>query len=286
MTKRTYAVWGTRAVGQWLAEEIIRLGDRVSVYCSSSKTSQGKLINGTPVISPEKLKDLCSKQEITHIVLGMVSESHKQKVREILKCEFPKGIHIINSDDIQNQYLLNVRSQWNNSWHIDFQNQGTIWLQNFMKEVEYWVQYVVNPNGRDHHTYHEWLSNADFAGIDKTCTILEPTLRDGSVVLDLGSGLVSKYGTRLPDNKTIQLVPVDALAYFYNKINQKYAPGKIQTCNFGMFEFIADFYSENNFDAIVISNALDHYTAGLRLYLKDTMDCTNGTLTITSTMTW
>ena len=42
-------VWGTREAGRRLAHQAEKVGYSVVAYCSSTKDSQGKQINGRPV---------------------------------------------------------------------------------------------------------------------------------------------------------------------------------------------------------------------------------------------
>lgn len=252
------AVWGTRGTGQWLAKRANAIGYNVRFYCSSTPASQGKLIDEIPVISPEKLRELCFENEVTCVIIGAGAGPHEQEIRDRLVSEFPAEIQVISRDDLQNPYLLSKRAQLEYRWNVELQAQSEIWIQNFMKEVTYWAQNVVNPTGCDHYIYSEWSNNKDFSGIDKTSYALSNALEEDAVVLDVGSGLVSKYGNTLPNGKKIRLMQVDALAAFYNKINQKVYGQTVASCNFGLFEFMANFYEENFCDAIVISNALDH----------------------------
>lgn len=129
-----------------------------------------------------------------------------------------------------------------------------------MSEVDFWVQAVANPNGEFHMDYEDRLNNTEFLKLDGSCSFLTSKLDNNSVVMDIGCGLISKYGQNLSNSKKIQLLAIDPLAAFYNIINERYSSGRIlnRHCHFGMFEFMASIYPENYSSAIIINNALDH----------------------------
>lgn len=58
----------------------------------------------------------------------------------------------------------------------------------------------------------------------------------------------------------VKLVPVDALAHFYNVINDRIQDGykKDYRCRFGLFEFLGNTFGRNYADYIIVDNALDH----------------------------
>ena len=78
--------------------------------------------------------------------------------------------------------------------------------------------------------------------------------------MDMGCGSTPKYGEEISGGGRVNVVLVDPLAFFYNRINEIYGYGKDKNrqCNFGLFEFISSFYNENYCDVILINNALDH----------------------------
>lgn len=252
------AVWGTRMAGQELAREAAYIGAyEVVAYCSSTQSSQGAL-NGYPVLSPEELKNQYLAGKIDSILVGIQDPVHQQEVEKIIKQTFPPDVSVIWRDSIENEYLIQVRNNLPNHWIIDFEQQARIWLKNFSSEIDFWVNCVVNPNGRFYSDYINRIRNQDFLGIDLSAAAFARKLKAGSVVMDIGCGLAPKYGSRLPTSEMIQMISVDALAPFYNPINQKCTGGRVGKCRFGMFEFIANFFDENYCDGILINNALDH----------------------------
>ena len=71
-------------------------------------------------------------------------------------------------------------------------------------------------------------------------------------------GLAPRFGNLLSNGKNVRIIRVDPLSFFYNKINERYAKGELDKCQFGMFEYAAQYYSEGSMDSVIINNALDH----------------------------
>ena len=253
-------MWGTRAAGRQLAQQASELGYYVTAYCSSSKSSQIRQIDNLDVISPEKLKKLYYEKEIDTVLLGVKNPSYRKEIEEIVSQMPPLDFSVMcaQTDCVENEYLKRAGETLQYRWEVPFEKQMELWLENFMGEVKSWVSDDAKANGIYHNVYLQRLKNKSFLGIDTTCQELAKTLHSGSIVMDIGCGLASLYGTILPNSEQIQLLAVDPLAPFYNKINRKYAGGEETVCQFGLFEFIADFYDENICDAILINNALDH----------------------------
>lgn len=217
-------VWGTRAVGRQLAEQASGLGYHVIAYCSSRVSSQGKKIGNFPVISPNELKDFYLAGKIDSILLGVKNPEYRKEVEDLISGEMPSGISLIYSDTIENECLSHIWEQMHYRWNIKFEEQAKIWLENFQNEVDFWANQVANSSGPSHAVYKSRIENEDFLGRDQTCGKLAKTLQANSVVMDIGCGLLSKYGNRLPNSELIQLIAVDPLAPFYNRINQICAP--------------------------------------------------------------
>lgn len=255
-------VWGTRAAGRQLARQAAELGYCVLAFCSSTKESQAKRIDALPVISPEELKCRCLEGEVDCILLGVKTVSYQREIQAVVCHDFPQTIPVISLDRIENEYLIYVKEHLQYKWDVNFENQAKVWLENFAGEVSFWVSQVANPGGRFHAGYLRNLKNEDFLGmldeLRKPSSEMVERLEPDAVVMDIGCGLHTIYGTRLPNNKMIQLIPVDPLAPFYNQINLKCAGGGFRESQFGMFEFIANFFERDYCDAILINNALDH----------------------------
>jgi len=252
------AVWGTGFVGQKVAKMASTMGYDILTYCRSPRLPEKTCIGEIPICTPEKLKQLFYDSKIDHIIIGIKNQDYLQEVQEMINGDFPKDISVISVDDIENKYLDEVQTHLSYRWNVDFQSQLMVWIQNFMSEVDFWVRDVACPTGQYHWSYLECLDNKEFGGIFDTSNEILSILKEKSIVMDIGCGLLSKYGTKLPNSQEIQLLAVDPLAPFYNQINQNYAGKRFRKSQFGLFEFIANFYPKNYCDLVLINNALDH----------------------------
>lgn len=252
-------VWGTGIVGEYLAKDMLNGMYEICAFCDSDVLKQGKKINDTLVLAPEKLKCFCLNEKIDCIILGVRSSTNIKQIKEKIYMEFPETFQIINWVDLQNEYLIHKRNKMKFHYDVQFESQAETWILNFMTEVDFWKHRVVYAEGEYHDDYIRRLNNTDFFGL-KSHGDLISRLGNGSIVMDIGCGIVSMYGDQLPDGQKIKLMSVDPLADFYNRINEEYL-GKERVnkrCEFGMFEFVANFFDRNYCDAIIINNALDH----------------------------
>lgn len=266
-TKRC-VIWGTNACGRQMAVEARYLGYEVLAFCSSN-VAPGSFttVDGIPILSPDELKDtLC---DVDCIVLGMNRASYIKEVTQMISREFPANIQVLEKSALENDYLNKITKSLPYKWDIDFDTQVADWVDNLMSEVEYWVQEVANPQGEFHWDYEARLNNKDFFGLTapyqenhlqftSALPSLEKALKDQAVVMDIGCGLVPLYGSSLPNSQHVNLLTIDPLAPFYNKINEKYSKRPGLRHQFGMFEFMANFFEKNYSDIIIINNALDH----------------------------
>ena len=145
-------------------------------------------------------------------------------------------------------------------WKIDFENEARIWIENIMGEVEFHLRAGADSRGQYHEEYVMRNNNTKFTGIDKDIEVFATRIKNEDIIMDMGCGSTPKYGEEISGGGRVNVVLVDPLAFFYNRINEIYGYGKDKNrqCNFGLFEFISSFYNENYCDVILINNALDH----------------------------
>ncbi len=166
-------------------------------------------------------------------------------------------------DELENSYIARMQQNMDFSgYEINYPKQFNIWINNIMSEVDFWVNSVAKENSQCREDYckrlrnnrfrSELVGNAEFIE-QYLCGIKEP------LVYDIGCGLAPRFGETLWNGNKMSLVEIDPLAYFYNVINEKYAP--VHDCRkiiFGMFEYFSDFFDVDSADAVIINNALDH----------------------------
>ena len=255
-------IWGSGKIGKVIYNEIIERGYSVVAYCDNNPEIKNQKVNNTIVINQDELLIKVKGNKNLDIVIGVQNPQYVNEIITVLREKFPKDTKYMLYRDIVNKYendfldnnIKNIKFEWN----IDFDEQSRMWLNNFMGEVEYWLNTVARGTGKLNDEYIECISNDKFLGIDKNSEDNLEFIKGGEIVLDIGCGLATKYGDRLNNNKNINLIPIDPLASFYNKINSKYANNNYKKCKFGMFEFMANLYNENYADLIIINNALDH----------------------------
>lgn len=265
-------IWGTGQVGKAIIADLCNMPYEVVAYCSSNfEKYADKTVNGKRFVSPAELKEMCEKQRVDSILIGVIHKCHLKEIQDRISWDFPTGIEVITWQDegFQEDLLDKTRKNFKGRehiWNVDFEKESEIWVNHFSEEIDYWLLSAANPEGLEHKNCQKRLKNTNFISSERIHPFLTNAmllsnqfdLTEGSVVMDLGCGLVSKYGNILPTQQRINLLQVDALAPFYNKIVEKFFPGEKGDHSFGLFEFISGFFEKEFCDLILIDNALDH----------------------------
>ena len=248
-------IWGAGYFGEYIQDAVLEYGYEIIAYCDSSKTGT---IGKYEIITIENAVDICKNEDVS-IVIGVKEEKYIKEIeiaiREMfsdsVKYEYGMDLYSCIQEKELERFYLNMQY----CWDIDLKAEFLRWVKNIYSEVEYWVTDVADRRGISNKYNLKCRNNDKFSH-----RILVNKVSEGSIVLDIGCGLVSPYGDVLPDGKKIQFVPVDALAHYYNRINAQIKDGKRKDykCNFGMFEFLGNCFGQNYADAIIINNALDH----------------------------
>lgn len=253
-------VWGAGSYGKRLMGMLTEeLGYSIIAYCDINKGLISKCIDRYEIISIDKAAKLCKTDPDIVVIIGIFDYKVVEEVKEIIKIEFPANTRVETGHDIQdiaeNRTLQRYHQHMSFRWDIDLEECFLQWLDNIMSEVEYWVRDVASPQGERYGYNEKCRGNDKF-----THKRILKTVKGKETVLDIGCGLVSQFGELLDNGDTVNLIPVDALAPFYNNINDKIHDGrkKDYICRFGMFEFLGNLFAEGYADYIIINNALDH----------------------------
>ena len=253
-------IWGTGEAGRkGITKEIVELNYEVLAYCDSDIEKVGTTINSLKVLGIEEIRHLVKEKIVSCIVIAVLNPMMVEEIINTIEKQISSEIEVLTlsgntMSELENQYLMQIHNNMMYEYNVDFLKQSQIWTENLMSEVEFWVKQTRNS---DVGYINEYMENRKFLTYDKNLTEIAQNLAEGSIVMDIGCGLVSMYGNILPDMSEIQLLPIDPLSYYYNKIYRK-GRDKQKECKFGMFEFMADFYEENYSDVILINNDLDH----------------------------
>lgn len=208
-------------------------------------------------MKPEKFFEICQPTDV--VVIGSIKpETQKSIIKDIKG----SGSNVIIMTNQEFHYKYEIPFYEKNSSHkyeMDFEQKMKKWFDSFLSEVKFWKNDVATPSGYYWNHYIQRLKPKEFI-----CERISGLVKDGDIVLDVGCGICSQYGKKL-NNGVINLVGIDPLAPFYNKINDRYyknySDDKKQenaTVVFGMFELLSYMLGENYADFILIDNALDH----------------------------
>lgn len=130
------------------------------------------------------------------------------------------------------------------------------WIEGIPYEVAFWESYYSNKKRRE--DLFRWsmfnksceLDNFDIHKYIRELDISSPK------IMDVGCALSYMFGNII-NGKRYEVIYLDPLALFYNKILDRYKIDR-PTIEFGTFETLSFFYDKNSIDFIHIRNALDH----------------------------
>ena len=254
-----YIVWGAGEYGKRLSDLLEEESYMIIAYCDMNIKKVGSKFGKYEIISIENAVSLCRNDRTINVLIGVFDFETIKDIKEIIKKSFPVDVKVVVGHDIQtkieNKRIQRFHQSMVFRWEIDFKKYFEIWLDNIMSEVEYWVKDVASVEGRSHKYYLKCRENQEFFH-----KFISPDVKGGEVIMDIGCGLISRFGNQLHNGNAVKLIPVDALAHFYNCINSKISDGLKQDyfCCFGLFEFIGNTFGKNYADYIIINNALDH----------------------------
>lgn len=262
-------IYGAGYMGQHIDMDVLNIKYQMVAYCDSNEALVGTVVNCYEVISREELLKKAVSGEIQAIIVAIFSIDARQEISDYLTKKLtPYGVMIedyfVLRERLVNEYLKKYHRYTEDDWHPKFSEHTYDWLQNIHEEIKYFVNTLAKPEGPCNNLYLHRLKNKRFFSIDNPTKFdidFEEKLNDDDIVLDIGCGLVTHYGTETSIGKHINLIPVDALAHFYNLVNVKYGnsiEGNDKECKFGLFEFLDYFFKEDSVNYIVINNALEH----------------------------
>lgn len=268
--KKKAVIWGAGTLGtSKLLCELLELRYEIVAYCDSDMSKCGMTINGYKVRSIGELVKLNSAQAFDVIIIAIYNTETVLAVRKIIEGQIlairSVEVHAYSEigSELESIYISQIHQTLDfTSYNIDYKAQFGIWIDNIMFEVDYWVNSVAKEGARFRDDYCKRLQNDRFQSelsgnigflSDYLCGIEEP------LVYDIGCGLAPRFGGTLPNGSHICMTAIDPLAYFYNVINEKYAPtGSYKKAVFGMSEYFSCFFARDSADAVIINNALDH----------------------------
>lgn len=261
-------IWGAGTLGaSRLLCELLEMKYVIFAYCDSDDNKCGMSLNGYMVKSINEVKELSDSGAFDFIVIAVYNADVLVSVRKTIEEKIGTNVKVKAyaeiRDELENSYIAQMQQNMDFSgYEINYPKQFNIWINNIMSEVDFWVNSVAKENSQCREDYckrlrnnrfrSELVGNAEFIE-QYLCGIEEP------LVYDIGCGLAPRFGETLWNGNKISLVEIDPLAYFYNVINEKFAP--VHDCRmiiFGMFEYFSDFFDEDSADVVIINNALDH----------------------------
>ena len=199
-----YIVWGAGEYGKRLSELMEEENNIVIAYCDMNIEKIGSKVGKYKIISIGDAVSFCRNDETINVLIGVFDFDTIKDIKEIIKKEFPVGVKVVTGHDIQTQIENKRIRQFHQKmvfrWEIDFKKHFESWLDNIMSEVKYWVKEVASVEGRSHEYYLKCRENQDFFH-----KYISPRVKGDEVIMDIGCGLVSRFGNQLHNGNAVKL---------------------------------------------------------------------------------
>lgn len=251
LKEKNVIIYGWGKTGQQVAFVLDKIGCDNYRVTDSNSDLWGLQETGITVESNIEIIDYVLKNKSEMLII--VSIDDEKKLVESMRTCGMNAYSWKSMIDIWVECCLTEKINYNVQYHSYLLQ----WFLHLSEELTFWEKAYASPEGYKHDLY---LKNANQTYWHEK--YLKKLLVGNEKILDVGSGIISRYGNMLPDGKLVNLIPVDPLAYWYNKFNKKYLSQELLCENehieFGIFEGLSDSFDLNSVDVIIISNALDH----------------------------
>ena len=258
MKRENCVIWGIGTIGSSpVLKDMLEQNYNVAAYCDNHVDGKAEL-NGRTVVSAGDMKSYVCSHEIVAVLIAVSDREASKSICAQIEKEISDSLKILDlyceeMDRIESAYLANRFERLQFRYQVDFEKQSEMWVENLMGEVVFWL----NECEQKRDLIDSYIQNRDFLTYSSVYKTFSERLSDGDIILDIGSGITSKFGSRTEGGNILHICAVDPLAYYFNQ----FLSADVSTekkCHFGLFEMIANFYEEESADGIIINNALDH----------------------------
>lgn len=250
-------VWGAMCRGRQICSFLRNVEKTVECIIDNNEELHGSEADGIRIVGFGSIIHVL--RETDTIIIGTYTLEREQEIRLQIQESGFRGIVLGGAEFHEKFEIPYFCDQAENyPYQIDFRRNLHTWLDNLLEEVEFWKKEAADPQGRFYQHYLERMKPKIF-----DCSRMKDRVKDGDVVLDVGSGICSQYGNFLSKTERIVLKGIDPLAPFYNRINRRFEKDheldfRIAPVEFGFFELLSFQYGNAYSDYILIDNALDH----------------------------
>ncbi len=237
--------------GKW------NLDNRIIVVDSDSN-KVGTTIEGYIIQDKSVLKQ-CSEKDFVYITSDLYRESILKTIKEL-------NDKVKIADNRAMRWLLNQ------SYKVPIELAQDEYYESATKQdVERWIVGALDEEMR------HWRWMVPKIRDEKRETLYtreflypynpEIDFKKDDIIVDVGCGPIPKFGNIIA-GQAIDYIPVDPLAYQYNKLLDEFNVDIPVKPKFAIMEALSCFYEEDSVDYCIVNNALDHSIDIVRAFLE------------------
>lgn len=242
-------IWGAGKTGVMIERMLKELGLIDIIFTDSNISLWGGIVDGYEVVPNVDIMAKIDQYSKDYVMIVCIAHPAEDIFIKTLK----KYISVVSWTDVIEAFFDYIKEK-EIGYTANYLNGLKTWWMGLRSEIAFWENAYARKEGYKHNWYLNLVKNDIF--YDKYLSVNIPK---NAIVLDVGSGIVSRYGEIVGENKRVYLTAVDPLADWYNLFNLRYCPeysGK--PVRFGLFENLSNVFENEWADLIIISNALDH----------------------------
>ena len=242
-------LWGAGKTGVMIEKMLKAMGLNDIIFTDSNISLWGDTIGDYEVLPNVDIMANIKEYNRNYVVIVCIAHPAENTLIKALG----KYINVVSWMDVIEVFTNYIRDK-EVGYTANYIKGLKTWWMGLKSEIAFWENAYARKEGYKHSWYLNLVKNDIF--YDRYLSVDVP---QNAIVLDVGSGIVSRYGEIVGENKKIHLTAVDPLAGWYNLFNLKYCPeysGK--PVQFGLFENLSNVFENELADLIIISNALDH----------------------------
>ncbi len=235
-------IWGSGQIGHEVATIMNRLKIHLDAVFDSDVNKTGTAFDDEhTILGIDSFGEYDGSE--TTVILAFGRPHYRKCKQEVL--QIIKHANTISCQEYYSRIAELIYNVEKTKWDIDYSKQISNWLSEFEEELPYHFRDMECFEGKTRTPHTDIPRLKDY------------NLKDGEVLLDIGSGGTLKYSKSI-NGVELNYIPVDALSDAYKIGHEKYNFTPNEEIRFAMCEHLTRWFSEGFADYIIFDNSMDH----------------------------